>query len=200
MLSLYRDCLQPRFMDLAPENGQFESINAMVSGLNTWFRAYFATVKCGVYGTITYPAAATVFGTPVSPIMIGMPVYETFSLITPEVIAAVSVPEGGLVSLFTYIGAKITACLTTWTASPTIIGICAGPLVTANFAVTGTKLLSELSTIPSDTENLTEIVWNKIEQALKDAMNQIPEVPVPLVGTAVGGAFTGMMQIGLKGI
>ena len=200
MLSLYRDCLRPRFTGLEPNAGQSGAVAAAVYGLNTWLHAYFAGVRCGVYGTVTYPSGPVPFGTPATPVMIGMPVYETFSLTTPEAIAAVSVPEGGLPALFTYIGTKITAGLTTWTAAPTIIGVCTGPLVTANFASAGVKLLSELRTVPPDTENIAEKVWDMIETSLKNAMAQVPVTPVPFVGTVGGGAFTGIMQIGLKGV
>lgn len=203
MLNLYKNCLKPRFDTMKPETAtQFETITNLTNGLNQWLRNYFIGVNCDIYGIVTYPSGTTFqLGTAATPLKICKPVFETFQLLVPEVLSAVSVPSGGLANLFNYIGLKITATLTTWTAAPLIPGMCVCPLTTAHFFGIAQTLFIELSQMDPDPQknpDITEKIWNKVQEKLEGALKKIITVPTPYVGAFGPGVFNGIANINLN--
>lgn len=203
MLNLYKNCLKPRFDTMKPETAtQFETITNLTNGLNQWLRNYFIGVNCDIYGMVTYPSGTTFqLGTAATPLKICKPVFETFQLLVPEVLSAVSVPSGGLANLFNYIGLKITATLTTWTAAPLIPGMCVCPLTTAHFFGIAQTLFIELSQMDPDPQknpDITEKIWNKVQEKLEGALKKIITVPTPYVGAFGPGVFNGIANINLN--
>lgn len=202
MISLYDDCLKPKFSALDSTTNQLASITAMTDALNEWLMIYFSKVYCNIYGTVTYPSGATaVLGTPATPLKICRPIFESFMLLVPEVIAAVSVPAGGLVNLFNYIGIKITGQIVTWTAAPIIPGIATGAMVTSHFSIIAEDMMLELQQInpdPEVTPDATKEVWNIIEKRLDSAIKMCVTTPVPYVGAFGPGVFNGIAEINLN--
>lgn len=203
MLNLYKNCLKPRFDTMKPDTAtQFETITNLTNGLNQWLRNYFIGVNCDIYGIVTYPTGTTFqLGTAATPLKICKPVFETFQLLVPEVLSAVSVPSGGLANLFNYIGLKITATLTTWTAAPLIPGMCVCPLTTAHFFGIAQTLFIELSQMDPDPQknpDITEKIWNKVQEKLEGALKKIVTVPTPYVGAFGPGVFNGIANINLN--
>lgn len=203
MLNLYKNCLKPRFDTMKPATAtQFETITHLTNGLNQWLRNYFIGVNCDIFGVVTYPTGTTFqLGTAANPLKICKPVFETFQLLVPEVLSAVSVPSGGLANLFNYIGLKITATLTTWTAAPLIPGVCICPLTTAHFFGIAQTLFTELSQMDPDPEknpDITEKIWNKIQEKLEGALKKIITVPTPYIGAFGPGVFNGIAKINLN--
>lgn len=199
MYSLFENCLAPRFATLTPSSTQVDAISKLTDGLNEWFAWYFTGVRCNIYGTVTFPSGATTtLGTPATPLKICMPITELFNLVLSEMLLAVSVPSGGLVNLFSYIGSKITGTLTTWTAAPTILGVMPGVLETSHFGMIAEDMMLELSSInpdPEVTPNATEEIWNIIEKRLTSALKMIIPTPIPFTGAFGPGIFVGTALI-----
>lgn len=202
MISLYDDCLKPLFSTLESNTDQLSSITAMTDGLNEWLLMYFTKVNCNIYGTVTYPSGVTAtVGTPATPLKICKPIFATFMLTVPEVLAAVSVPEGGLVNLFNYIGLKISGQILTWTAAPIIPGIATCSMITSHFAVIAADMMLELQQInpdPAVNENPTKEIWNIIERRLDSAIKMCPTIPTPYIGAFGPGVFNGIAELNLN--
>lgn len=202
MFSLFENCLAPRFATLTPKSTQFDAIYELTDGLNEWFAWYFTGVRCNMYGTVTFPSGATTtLGTPATPLKICTPITEMFNLNVQEMLLAVSVPEGGLVNLFTYIGTKITGTITTWTAVPTIVGVMPGILNTSHFGIIAEDMMLELSTVnpdPKVTPYPTEEIWNIIERRLISTLKMIIPTPIFFTGAFGPGVFNGTALISLE--
>lgn len=199
MGTLYKYYLQPAFASLDEKSTQSDTCGVLARGLTEWLRQYFSTLTCGIYGTVTSPAGTvTPLGTPMSPLMVCRPVIAPFSLESKELVLAVSVKDNGLANLFNYIGLKITGKLTTWTAEPTVTGICTGALVTSHFRQYGASLYEQLRVLEPDTPDLTAKIWDKFEIFLKNAMTATMTFSAPITGACAGGLFTGIALLNLR--
>ena len=196
---LYNTCLKPRFSKETSESVQLNFCQDLADGINDWFNIYFARVINPLYGTATYPPSAVVtMGTPASPLMIAKPITVGFFLTASGIKTALSVNEGGFSNLFNYIGTEISMKITTWTATPLIIGVGTGIFVTSHFALYGQKLVMEMSKLNPAVNDITKKLWDLFEKYLQDALNAIPVTPVIYTGIIGPGVFTGNIQGSLK--
>lgn len=204
--------LKPRFNTMTPEDSKKENIGTfhkhLADSLNEWFNSYFIPKQRFSASGVQYipPVEEVTWVEPANPLKYFMFVNQIMTFTKAELLAAFKVPAMCWQNLFSIIGMRISATLSSvycTVPGSAVVGTVTVPFVTAHYSMQAVKFLADIKKLEYTEDNIksgkiTEQIWDKFEDNLVSAINNTPPTVIMVGGALPPGTFTGTINAKLS--